>query len=287
MILDDSIDILLMTETWLYAQGNKACIDEMMLRGYVLQSFPWTGLRGGGIAFIVQDAFCDSTSFKPLSFQSFKAIQLHISGRNLSILVVDYAISGISHVDTNSSHPNQFKRCFLWVDSSALIQIIIPLLFSSTAVLPRKNLASCPTNLVPAVSQRTPALPLQEHRSLAWKQTCSCVTKNTCTSPSGASIFSLKTNMHVYKISRDMCLHIDRYASLYTHNRWSSEIQGTALSKCPQVLRGVGTLSLGVQWESAANGVSRSVSLTGNRKSHTLCMLSSGLPWDMTPRPLI
>ena len=114
-----------------------------------------------------------------------------------------------------------------------------------------------------------------------------CVTKNTCTSPSGASIFSLKTKMHVYKISQDVCLHIDRYASLYTHNRWSSEIQGTALSKCPQVLCGVGTLLLGVQWESAANGVSRSVSFAGNQKSHTLCMLSSGLPWDMTPRPLI
>ena len=116
MILDDSIDILLMTETWLYAQGDKACIDEMMLQGYVLQSFPWTGSRGGGITFIVRDTFCDSTSFKPLSFQSFKAIQLHISGRNLSISVVDYAISGISHVNTSSSHPNQFKRCFLWVD---------------------------------------------------------------------------------------------------------------------------------------------------------------------------
>ena len=39
-------------------------------------------------AFIVRGAFCDSTSFKPLSFQSFEAVELHISGRNLSVSVV-------------------------------------------------------------------------------------------------------------------------------------------------------------------------------------------------------
>ena len=32
--------------------------------------------------------FCDSTSLKPLSFQSFEAVELHISGRNLSVSVV-------------------------------------------------------------------------------------------------------------------------------------------------------------------------------------------------------
>ena len=42
----------------------------------------------GGIVFIVRDAFCDSTSFKPLSFQSFEAVELHTSGRNLSESVV-------------------------------------------------------------------------------------------------------------------------------------------------------------------------------------------------------
>ena len=88
MILGDGIDILLMTETWLYAQGDKACIAEMTPRGYVLRSCSRTGSRGRGIAFIVRDAFYDCTSFKPLSFQSFEAVKLHISGRNLSILVV-------------------------------------------------------------------------------------------------------------------------------------------------------------------------------------------------------
>ena len=40
------------------------------------------------IAFIVRGAFCDSISFKPLSLQSFEAVELHISGRNLSVSVV-------------------------------------------------------------------------------------------------------------------------------------------------------------------------------------------------------
>ena len=65
MILDDGIDILLMTETWSYAQGDEA---EITPRCYVLRSFPRTGSRGGGIALIVLDTFCDSTSFKRLSF---------------------------------------------------------------------------------------------------------------------------------------------------------------------------------------------------------------------------
>ena len=59
MILDDGTDILLMTETWLYAQGDEACIAEMTPRGYVLRSCHRTGSRGGGIAFIVRDAFRD------------------------------------------------------------------------------------------------------------------------------------------------------------------------------------------------------------------------------------
>ena len=44
--------------------------------------------RGRGIAFILRDAFCDSTSFKCLSFQSFEAVELHISGRNFSVSAV-------------------------------------------------------------------------------------------------------------------------------------------------------------------------------------------------------
>ena len=45
-------------------------------------------------------------------------------------------------------------------------QIVISLRFLSTAVLPRTNLASCSTNVDPAVSGKTLALPLLEHQPL-------------------------------------------------------------------------------------------------------------------------
>ena len=68
MILDDGTDTLLMTQTWLYAKGDEACIAEMTPRGYVLRSFPRTGSRGGGIALIVRDAFCEVHLSNPCPF---------------------------------------------------------------------------------------------------------------------------------------------------------------------------------------------------------------------------
>ena len=51
-------------------------------------------------------------------------------------LEIDDKTQGISCVNTNSFHPNQFKRFApRWIDKSALRQIVIPLLFPSTAPL--------------------------------------------------------------------------------------------------------------------------------------------------------
>ena len=84
MIFDDGIDILLMTETWLYAQGDEACIAEMTPRGYALRSCP----RGAEVLPSLFGTLSVTTSFKRPSFQSFEAVELHISGRNLSVSVV-------------------------------------------------------------------------------------------------------------------------------------------------------------------------------------------------------
>ena len=55
----------------------------------MLRSSSLNGSSGGSIAFILRDAFCNSTSFKRLSFQSFEAVELHnLFGRNLSVSVV-------------------------------------------------------------------------------------------------------------------------------------------------------------------------------------------------------
>ena len=141
MILDDGIDTLLMTQTWLYAQGDKACIAEMTPRGYVLRSFPRTCSRGGGVAFIVRDAFCDSTSFKPLSFQSFETVELHISGRNLSVSVVclyrpspnrKNKLSNQLFLQEFPEFLTQFAGCH-----SDLVQLAILTFITMTALIPR------------------------------------------------------------------------------------------------------------------------------------------------------
>ena len=49
-ITDNEFDVLFMTETWLYDQGDEAYITDMTPDGYHIYSFPRCGRRGGGIA---------------------------------------------------------------------------------------------------------------------------------------------------------------------------------------------------------------------------------------------
>ena len=86
MILDDDIDILLMTETRLYTRCDD--IAKITPWGYVLRLFPRMDSSGRGKAFILRDAFRDCTFFKRLSFQSFEAVELRVFGKDLSVPVV-------------------------------------------------------------------------------------------------------------------------------------------------------------------------------------------------------
>ena len=45
-ITDNEFDVLFMTETWLYDQGDKAYITDMTPDGYQFHSFPRCGRRG-------------------------------------------------------------------------------------------------------------------------------------------------------------------------------------------------------------------------------------------------
>ena len=56
LVVDGDFDILLMTETWLYANGDEANITEMTPSGYLFHSFPRIGRRGGGIAIMFKSA---------------------------------------------------------------------------------------------------------------------------------------------------------------------------------------------------------------------------------------
>ena len=57
LIVDNSIDVLMLTETWLYSDGDEAYIAAMTPAGYEFRSFPRTGSRGGGIGSTFQNTF--------------------------------------------------------------------------------------------------------------------------------------------------------------------------------------------------------------------------------------
>ena len=85
LVVDGDFDILLMTETWLYASGDEAYITEMTPSGYLFHSFPRIGRRGGGIAIMFKSALSDSIS---IPFNSFESVELRLSNDSTSVSVI-------------------------------------------------------------------------------------------------------------------------------------------------------------------------------------------------------
>ena len=54
LIVDNSVDVLMLTETWLYSNGDEAYIAALSPAGYEFRSFPRAGSRGGGIGFVTR-----------------------------------------------------------------------------------------------------------------------------------------------------------------------------------------------------------------------------------------
>ena len=54
LMIDNDADVLMLTKTWLYPQDDEAYIAAMTPAGYDFHSFPRSGSRGGGIAFITR-----------------------------------------------------------------------------------------------------------------------------------------------------------------------------------------------------------------------------------------
>ena len=64
---DNEFDVLFMTETCLYDQGDEVYITYMTPDGYQIYSFPRCGRRGGGIA-LVSKCSLKSISVKQLNY---------------------------------------------------------------------------------------------------------------------------------------------------------------------------------------------------------------------------
>ena len=88
LVVDGDFDILLMTETWLFASGDEAYITEMTPSGYLFHSFPRIGRRGGGIAIMFKSALSDSISMHPLPVNSFESVELRLSNDSTSVSVI-------------------------------------------------------------------------------------------------------------------------------------------------------------------------------------------------------
>ena len=69
--LDNNIDIMLLTETWLRPAGDEAKIADLAPPGYSVPSFPRSSgrpsVKGEGIAFVLRD------SLKPVSYTHLRA----------------------------------------------------------------------------------------------------------------------------------------------------------------------------------------------------------------------
>ena len=78
LIIDNDADVLLLTETWFYPQGNEAYIDTMTTAGYYFHSFPRSGSTGGGIAFVTRTNLSEFVTFRPLDYTSFESVEMSL-----------------------------------------------------------------------------------------------------------------------------------------------------------------------------------------------------------------
>ena len=79
LTVDNSVDVLMLTETWLYSNRDEAYIAAMTHAGYEFRSFPRTEFRGGGVGFVTRTAMSACVSFRSLDYRSFEAVEMRLS----------------------------------------------------------------------------------------------------------------------------------------------------------------------------------------------------------------
>ncbi|MDY6842298.1 MAG: hypothetical protein SV429_12585, partial [Pseudomonadota bacterium] len=88
MIVDDDIDLALITESWLCEKGDEAVISDMTPSTHTTQSFPRKDRKGGGICVIHVSSMTKNLFFKQLQFRSFEAVQVHYLHQKSSLYFV-------------------------------------------------------------------------------------------------------------------------------------------------------------------------------------------------------
>ena len=54
LLIDEDLDVLALTEAWLYDKGDESYIPDLAPKGYTCRSFPRKGRRGGGKALVLR-----------------------------------------------------------------------------------------------------------------------------------------------------------------------------------------------------------------------------------------
>ena len=89
LLIDKDLDILILTETWLYETGDEVLIKEMTPPGYKFFSFPRNnGQSGGGIGFMVKEDLCKNLLFFKLPYTTFEAVEARIFCLSTSFSII-------------------------------------------------------------------------------------------------------------------------------------------------------------------------------------------------------
>ena len=82
-ILDNNLDMMFLSETWLHARGDEAICADLTPNGYALRSFPRPS-KGGGIAVIFRNCLGPNLSFSssfPFTHSSFELVITSLAAR--------------------------------------------------------------------------------------------------------------------------------------------------------------------------------------------------------------
>ena len=76
--IPNDVDVLMLTETWLYPQGDEAYIAAMTPGSYDFHSFSRSGSRGNGIALVTRTNLSEFVTFRPLDYTSFESVEMSL-----------------------------------------------------------------------------------------------------------------------------------------------------------------------------------------------------------------
>ena len=89
LILEENVDIMFITETWLSPDGDHAIISDLVPHDFTIKSFPRVHRRGGGIAVIYRKSLEPSISIKTNNNKhtSFENLEIIFSSESSSFQI--------------------------------------------------------------------------------------------------------------------------------------------------------------------------------------------------------